>query len=561
MVLEASACARRSTGVNPPGRARTGAAGCFHQGRWIASRGIVVIALPPSPPPALPPLLPEPVGAAGRLAWAPCRDPAQQGYECATLPVPIDHAARRGATLDLALIRARAREPARRIGVLVLDAGAAFGPGSRALPSLAAGLPAAVRARFDLIAWDRRGSGASSPVSCFATPAEAAAFRASRPAGFPVDDGQARRWSDAYDRLARLCGERHGALLSHLSSADSARDLELLRRALGESRLNLRGSGEGSLVGATYANLYPAQLRAMVLDGSLDPVGWFNGGHGTSSLTTGLRQQQDEAAASTLQALLRRCGQAGPARCSFAASGPGGGVAATQAKFGALMQRLLRKPARWQGQPLTYAAVLAGLAARLAVVDAGGTGGWVAAARFLEGLQRGGGGGSGGGSGGGGGSAAALGPAAGESAETQLALRCAETPNPRAIETYRQLASFAYGRAGVVGPATPWSDFPCSRWPARAAAAYRGPWNRPTALPVLVIGTRYDPITPYSGALEMGRELGNARRLSVNGYGHTVLRNPSACASLLESAYWIGGSVPAEGTVCRPDREPFDAGP
>jgi pimeloyl-ACP methyl ester carboxylesterase len=140
-----------------------------------------------------------------------------------------------------------------------------------------------------------------------------------------VEVREIRRWDGGVARFARRCGERNGALLRHLSTADSARDLDLLRRATGDPLLTYRGMGYGTLLGATYANLFPTRVRAMVLDGVVDPLAWSNGGNPSSSLSTSLRLQRDEASARTLQAFLRRCGEVGMARCPFAAPGPGPG--------------------------------------------------------------------------------------------------------------------------------------------------------------------------------------------------------------------------------------------
>jgi pimeloyl-ACP methyl ester carboxylesterase len=451
--------------------------------------------------------------------------------------------------LRLAVIRRPADDPARRLGSLFFHPGGPGVAGTRALPAWIGSLPPAVRARFDLVSWDPRGVGASGAVRCFASEREARAFGASLPAGFPVEEREIRRWGEGVARFGRRCGERNGALLRHLSTADSARDLDLLRRATGDPLLTYRGMGYGSLLGATYANLFPTRVRAMVLDGIVDPLAWSNGGNPSSSLSTSLRLQRDEASARTLQAFLRRCGEAGVDRCPFAAPGPGGGAAATEAKFRALLQRLAARPIPIQGRPMGVAAVLASLAEQLAVVQASsGSPGWVGAARFLETLHQGGSGGTP--------------PARGDGLSgPALAVQCAESPNPRTLADFRRLASLAYRRSGAIGPFWSWRDSPCAAWPTRAVAPYSGPWSRRTLGTVLVIGTRFDPATPFQAALELARELGNARLLSVNGYGHTVLRNPSACAARHEAAYLIEGTLPPEGSVCRPDRPPFAAVP
>jgi pimeloyl-ACP methyl ester carboxylesterase len=145
------------------------------------------------------------------------------------------------------------------------------------------------------------------------------------------------------------------------------------------------------------------------------------------------------------------------------------------------------------------------------------------------------------------------------------ALECSDSPNPHDPEVFRALATLSYARAGDIGPSWSWGDEPCASWPARAAARYVGPWNRPTANPVLVIGNTFDSATPYEGAVAMANDLARARLLTVDGYGHTVLLNPSACASTYESSYessyFVDGTLPPPGTVCQQDQQPFTTSP
>lgn len=141
--------------------------------------------------------------------------------------------------------------------------------------------------------------------------------------------------------------------------------------------------------------------------------------------------------------------------------------------------------------------------------------------------------------------------------EQQYAVQCAESPNSRRPTVFRALAVFSYGRAGDVGPNWSWGDEPCASWSAAAGDRYTGPWNRRTAKPLLVIGNTSDPQTPYEDSVAMSNELADARLLTVDGYGHTVLLNPSTCANQHVSNYFVDGTLPPEGTVCQQDREPF----
>jgi hypothetical protein len=141
--------------------------------------------------------------------------------------------------------------------------------------------------------------------------------------------------------------------------------------------------------------------------------------------------------------------------------------------------------------------------------------------------------------------------------EQALAVQCSDSPNPHDPAVFTRLAALSFARAGDIGPAWSWADEPCASWPATAADRYAGPWDRPTSAAVLVIGNTGDPSTPYAGAMAMSGLLGRARLLTIDGYGHTALLNPSTCANDYESAYFLRGALPPPATVCQQDRAPF----
>jgi pimeloyl-ACP methyl ester carboxylesterase len=506
----------------------------------VALAGLVACLAPAAAPASAAAAAPVPV-----LDWQPCAEPGQQGFDCATAQVPLDYGDPQGATIDLAVIRHRATDPANRLGALFFNPGGPGGSGTESLPAWLELFPLAVRARFDLISWDPRGIGASTAVQCFATPEEGLEFLAGLPAGFPVGQAEADAWILGYAHFGQLCAQRNGDLLAHVSTADTARDLDLLRRAVGDPHLSYLGTSYGTFLGATYANLFPDRVRAMVLDGNVHPVAWTNGGDDDAFLSTALRIETDLGSAKTLQAFLRLCGEAGADRCAFADDS----AEATQAKFETLLQRLRTQPIPFEGRPLTYAALVSGMADFLFVVEPGfGFPGWAFAAQLLETLWNGGSGGT---------------PPARsyQFPEQQYAVQCAESPNPRKPRVFRVLAAYAFARAGDVGPNWSWADEPCASWPATAAERYAGPWDRRTAHPILVIGNTFDPSTPYQGSIAMAHALARARLLTVDGYGHTVLLNPSACASRYVSDYLVDGTLPPEGTVCPQDQPPFTTSP
>ncbi|MEJ8646977.1 alpha/beta hydrolase [Streptomyces sp. MS1.AVA.3] len=114
-------------------------------------------------------------------------------------------------------------------------------------------------------------------------------------------------------------------------------------------------------------------------------------------------------------------------------------------------------------------------------------------------------------------------------------------------------------RAGDAGRFWTWAAEPCATWPAQAANRYTGPWNNPTAHTILLVGTLYDPSTPYRDSQALAKELANARLLTHHGYGHTALVNPSSCVNDYESRYLIEGTLPPAGAACQQDTPPFAA--
>lgn len=141
--------------------------------------------------------------------------------------------------------------------------------------------------------------------------------------------------------------------------------------------------------------------------------------------------------------------------------------------------------------------------------------------------------------------------------EFQYAVVCSESPNPRRTGSYPILEVFSYARAGDVGRWWTWNYEPCATWPSRAANPHAGPWNRPTANPILVIDPTFDPATSFHDAEAMVRELADARLLTLEGYGHTALANTSTCINEHASRYLIEGTLPPVGATCQQDTPPF----
>lgn len=225
-------------------------------------------------------LTPKPAGSSGsvpspapslagyygqKLSWTPCRDQDQ----CAAMRVPLDYARPAGRSVTLALLKVPALDESRRLGSMVVNPG---GPGVSGV-AYAAGAEStygkALRQVYDVVGFDPRGVAGSTPVQC-ATNEQLDAFVESDP---DPDTSAERRYSDGLlRRLGRGCLARSGDVVRHVSTIEVAKDLDILRAALGDSRLTYFGASYGTAIGATYADLFPRRVARMVLDGALDPT-------------------------------------------------------------------------------------------------------------------------------------------------------------------------------------------------------------------------------------------------------------------------------------------------
>jgi len=500
-------------------------------------------------------------GAVPAVAWHRC--PAGSaaamagGFLCATVVAPLDYRNPSGAKIKLAVVEHAATGPARRGGIF-FNPGGPGGEGTVQFPAWIGFFPKQLLRAYDIVSWDPRGVGASTAVKCFPSEAAEIAFLGKYASPFPVGRRQQGAYIRRWREFGKICAARNGALLRHISTADTARDLNLLRQALGQAKLNYLGISYGTFLGATYANLFPRRVGRLVLDGNVAPDAWTNGGRPHPRLSVFLRIGSDEGAARTLSAFLRICGQRSTQDCAFSAGSP----AATRAKWDALLARLRRAPITVGGTAVTYVEVVTSVSNALDFVQphttpvtGGSFPGWSQAAQLLQQvwMARNGKAGAIPGT-----PPAAAAPAAAQpytGLEQYYSVACNEAPSPPA-SAFAGLQRLVLRRSGVIGLPDLWTDEPCATWPVRQAGTYDGPWNAPTS-PILVIGNTTDPSTPLHNAIAMTRQLANARLLTVHGYGHTTFLNPSTCASNYMTAYFQTGALPPEGTVCRQNLPPF----
>ena len=497
-----------------------------------------------------------------QLAWADCGD----GLQCATASVPLDHDRPAGRHISLSVARLPATDQAHRKGTLFVNNG---GPGNSVIDFMHGDVhdvvPAAVQERFDIVGFDPRGVGESTPVRCFADADAQQAFFGDLPP-FPTAPDEIDQAITAARELGQRCRARNGDLLDHVSTADVARDLDLLRRAVGDDKLTFAGYSYGGLIGMTYAQLYPDRVGAALLDGAPDPVAWTTGAGADRRDPFSVRLDSHRAASDALGFFLDSCQAAGPERCAFAA-------ADTRAKFDSLMARLLAGPiivdlppgvaGPGGPTPLTYAFVVDGLRGGLQFPPI-----WGDLAGLLEATFEAPDG-----------PPAPVAPSATDDAaattpsasappidasddydnsrEALLAVSCSETRNPNNARRWADFAAAADRDAPYFGADFAWLSLPCATWPAHARDALAGRFEAKTASPLLFVNSRFDAASPLDRAAEVAARTPGARLLTVEGAGHPASFIPNGCVADAVSRYLVDRVLPAAGAVCAAELEPF----
>jgi len=493
------------------------------------------------------------------IAWRACATPELPTQECGDLAVPLDYDEPDGATISLAVARVPATYQSERIGSLFLNPGGPGGPGVFALPIQYGPLPQALRERFDVVGFDPRGVGESAPVRCFANITDLVTFTTEYLMEHVAPAGPAGETAmlAAYEDVARRCGELNAEILPHVSTANVARDLDRLRQAVGDEQLNYLGTSYGTYLGETYANLFPDRIRAMALDGVINPASYTSFDHGDGDVvgpdtTSFMRILSDQGSTEALTAFFAECAVAGAERCAFAAPT----TEETGAKFDALMERLRTDPAMAVGVAgtltVTYSLVdyvvwnalysapaWADIAQGLQHLHDGDAAGFLTAMKILGGP---------------------LPVQYMNTNEAQWAINCVDTDNPSDPARYLEMARSAEERSPYFGALWTYQGLPCAFWPARDEDRYQGPWDAETSATILLISRVLDPATPHGGAIAAEQTLANARLLTIDGWGHGFfVAGRSTCADAATAAYFIDGDLPAAGTMCPEDSPPFGA--
>ncbi|MGZ8738755.1 MAG: alpha/beta hydrolase [Nocardioides sp.] len=457
---------------------------------------------------------------AQELTWEECRGP----FYCATVTVPLDYAEPDGETIDLALLKAPASDPDRRIGSLLVNPGGPGAPGTEYAAQSDLVFRDPLLQQFDIVGFDPRGTGSSSPVDCL-TDEELDAYIAGDP---DPDTAEERRATvGLVQAFGAGCAELSGDLAAHVSTIEAARDMDVIRATLGEAKLTYFGASYGTKLGATYAELFSEQVGRFVLDGAVD----------LSIPSRQLSLEQAEGFETALRAYVENCIETTES-CFL-----GEDVDAGVARIAEFIEDVDAQALPTSGdRSLEVGNAFYGIVAPLynrdywfvlsAALQAGFDGDGTAllelsdlySSRGADGYDD-------------------------NSAEAIYAINCLDDPYaitpdevPSAIPEFEQVSPtfgevFAWGLIGCSGVQVESSEKPLTLDGSGAA-------------PIVVIGTTRDPATPYRWAESLAEQLESGVLVSRDGDGHTGYNAGNECVDEAVEAYLVAGTVPDDGLSC-----------
>jgi pimeloyl-ACP methyl ester carboxylesterase len=439
------------------------------------------------------------------IEWQDCGS-----SECAELTVPLDHADPDGPTVELLVARVPASGD--RVGAIFVNPGGPGAETARSTRSYATVMPGAVTERFDIVGVDPRGVGGSAPLDCGLPPMELYADD-------PTPDSQADR--DALvatsQRVADDCEANAGELLPHVGTRTIARDMDTVRRAMGDEQISYIGFSYGTVIGQVYADLFPERVRAMVLDGVVE-LG-----------PDGIEQAEVQAAGFNvaLQRFAGRCARddscpAGPDAIELlddvvAASERGDGIPAPGADRPAGPSEVLLGTSY-----AMYAQMLWGQLERALADAADGDG-----SRMVE---------------------LADGYLDLVDFTTFYAVMCLDFDWPDDPAVAFEAGADVAESMGPIGESIVADAVRCTQWPVPPDPLE--PITAPGTPPILVISTVGDPATPYESGVAVAERLASGVLLTYEGEGHTVALNREPCVTPILERYLLEVEPPQDGTVC-----------
>lgn len=513
------------------------------------------------------------------IDWFDCTNVVGPRFDCGTVDLPLDYDEPEGATTSVALVRYRTANPSRKVGTVFVNPGGPGGSGvdiATAAPYL---FPSEVLSRFDVVGFDPRGTNFSDNVACWRNLGEQSnALLPILSTPFPRGAVQTADYVRASTAFGRACSTTGQPLSSSMSTADVARDMDVLRRTLGDKKLTYLGFSYGTYLGNVYANLFPDRVRAVVLDGVLDPVAW-QGTASTASVPQTQRIKSGDGAWKALQKVLDVCATKGKDYCWTARIGEPtkvftqlsnklkkspivieeGGEELLRVDYPLMMSFLLSdlySADGWQfvdwdidmfwtmakelsgAKSPERAAAVKRFKARLSAVEAEQEAADDRAAELAQ--------------------APGFAFPYSNAPEAFQSVLCTDGLNPRYASNWPAAAAKAASTGSGFGPLWTWASAPCasSTWTATAEDSYRGTFTHTTSAPVLVVGNYWDPATNYRGAVKAAALLPNSALISSNSWGHTAY-GTSQCVTKAVTTYLVTGKAPKTTLKCTGDSQPF----
>lgn len=461
--------------------------------------------------------------------WASCStDSSGPGWTCAKITVPLDYSnPSKGTTYIMATRKAATGPAGQRVGALLLNPG---GPGGAGIayaqdPSV---VTKNVAARYDLVGFDPRGVGQSDPIRCLSNDTAAMdEFVSADP--MPRTGAQVAEVVKESQGVGRACEQKSARLLPYIGTPNAARDMDVIRAVVGDTKLHYLGKSYGTYLGAVYAGLFPQNTGRLVLDGAIDPT-----------LTA---KQMNIAQAKGFEKLIREFA----ANCVTQSGCPLGTDSSTAVdKLMTYLQSLQSHPVptrdgnRTVNYGLGLTAVLQVMYvpqywgdlrdALSAAMNGDGT-------RLLQwadlyndrtdGTYD-------------------------NQTDANIAINCLDRPDPDATNAQqiqnKEVPDYKT-QAPLLGEMLAWADLACATWPVKPQSQPAS-ITAPGSAPILVVGTKDDPATPYPWAQGLAKQLQNGHLLTFNGSGHTAYTRGSQCIDKAVDAYLLQGTVPPPGITC-----------
>ena len=461
-----------------------------------------------------------------KLRWSECKGKDRAGMQCANVKVPLDYKKPGGRAITVAMLKVPAKS-GKPMGTLFLNPG---GPGSSGTGFASAAswiFSLEIRDKYDVVGFDPRGVGESAAVECV----DDATLEKYVDADYDVSTVAGRRAQKAQaKKIAEGCMKHSGRLLRHVGTESAARDMDVMRSLVGDKKLNYFGFSYGTSLGGMYADIFPKKVGRMVLDGAANPQQSFL----PSTYTQMLSFEK------SFERYAERCVKGG--NCPLGSS-----VDAAKKKMRALLDQARVKPFKTSdpnrplNQAMLHSAVISLLyedrtwsvfnqaldqlikqndgSLFLKVFDA-------TSSREGDGNK-------------------------GNRAEAYWAINCADYAQESEAD-YLKYANKLKREAVVFGSFSAEDDIAmhvCAELPYHPKAN-PGPYRAKGSAPIVVIGTRHDPATPYHWAQALHKSLSNSVLLTWEGDGHTAYGRGSSCIGSAVDKYLLTGEVPKDGLVC-----------